>query len=68
MGIDEFEINLEKKIEQERDAERQRMLRELKNHKFKTKKDESLVVPADEAQLNKRNQKVEEKEAAKKTP
>jgi plasmid maintenance system killer protein len=49
MGIDEFEKNLEKKIEQERDAERQRMLRELKNHKFKTKKDESLVVPADEA-------------------
>jgi hypothetical protein len=42
------------------------MLRELKS--LKVKKDESLVVLADEGKLNKRNQKVEEKEAAKKTP
>ena len=66
MGIEEFEKNLEKKIELERDAERQRMLRELKNIKVKTKKDESIVVLADEIQVNKRNQKVWEKQGAKK--
>lgn len=66
MGIDEFEKNLEKKIEQERDAERQRMLRELKYNKVKNK--ESMVVLQDEAKVNKRNQKAEEKEAAKNSP
>lgn len=37
MGIEEFERDLEKKIEDERDAERQRMLTELKKGKNKKK-------------------------------
>lgn len=65
MGIDEFEKNLEKKIEEERDAERQRMLRELKQttNKLKTNTHESVTITPDEAnKLNKRNQKAQQKE------
>jgi hypothetical protein len=67
MGIDEFEKNLEMKLEHDRDLERQRMIRELKNHKEKTSMNSSMVVVADDF-LNKRNQKVEEKQAVKKLP
>jgi len=59
MGIDEFERDLEKKIEQERDAERQRMLRELKHTKVK-KKENTLEMLAN-AHMRKRDVKAEQK-------
>ena len=58
MGLEEFEKNLEKKIEQERETERQRMLRELKTKKVI----ENLQVAQNE---KKRVKKVESKMAEK---
>ena len=41
MGLDKFEKNLMDRIEQEKEAERERMLRELKPNKNQMKKRES---------------------------
>jgi glutamyl-tRNA reductase len=60
MGIDEFEKDLENKIEQERDAERQRMLRELKNNK-RLRPTDYEVQPNVQPIVNKRVQKAEQK-------
>jgi hypothetical protein len=44
MGLDKFEKNLMDRIEQEKEAERERMLRELKPNKNQMKKRESKAA------------------------
>jgi|TARA_B110001450_G_C17548788_1_gene451755 hypothetical protein len=52
MGLDKFEKNLMERIEQEKEADRERMLRELKPNRDKNQMKKREIKAANKSELN----------------